>query len=132
MGCGNPKEKVEDEMMKMKMKRIELQMERYNQLQLLKEIDGSVIKPPVIPDYLDPKYINNNCIKQINNPSLTGVKNNNTKTRRPIRSKSSKIFGPAKKKSKIFNIDEENKESRENISIRKNKKRATKRKTMNY
>ena len=32
MGCGNPKEKVEDEMMKMKMARIELQMERHKQL----------------------------------------------------------------------------------------------------
>ena len=130
MGCGNPKEKVEDEMMKMKMKRIELQMERYNQLQLLKEIDGSEIKPPVIPDYLDPKYTNNNnCIK----PSLTGVKNTNAKTRRrPGRSKSTKIFGLAQKKTKIFNMDEENKESKENLSIRKSKKRITKRKTMNY
>ena len=40
MGCGNPKVKVENEMMKMKMERIELQMERYKQLQKLKEIDG--------------------------------------------------------------------------------------------
>ena len=129
MGCGNSKEKVEDEMMKMKMKRIELQMERYNQLQLLKEIDGSEIKPPVIPDYLDPKYINNNNNNNIK-PSLTGI---NAKTRRrPARSKSSKVFGSTQKKTKLFNIDEETKESKENLSIRKSKKRITKRKTMNY
>ena len=40
MGCGDTKEKLEDQMMKMKMSRIELQMERMKALQALKEMDG--------------------------------------------------------------------------------------------
>ena len=40
MGCENTKEKIEDQMMKIKMARIDLQMERMNQLELLKSIDG--------------------------------------------------------------------------------------------
>ena len=35
MGCGNPQEKLEDEMLNLKIARIELQMERYNQMKLL-------------------------------------------------------------------------------------------------
>ena len=120
MGCGNSKEKVEDEMLKMKMQRIELQMERYRQLQRLKEIDGCDRKAPVIPDYIDPNFNNNNSNSTIN-------KNNNTNLRRrPIRSKSTKAF-VLKNSNKIFNFDEEEK----NITkIRKGKRRTTrKRKT---
>ena len=124
MGCGNSKEKEENEMMKMKMERIELQMERYKQLQKLKEIDGYEIKPPEIPDYLDPKRVNNTFLKSINNSSSTMTRNNNIKRRRPIRSKSSKTF-ILQKKNKLFNFDEEK------TTLRKGTKRITqKRKTM--
>ena len=57
MGCGDAKEKIENEMVKMKMERIEVQMERQKQLKLLKDIDGCEIKAPNIPDYID---LNNN------------------------------------------------------------------------
>ena len=57
MGCGDAKEKIENEMVKMKMERIEVQMERQKQLKLLKDIDGYEIKAPNIPDYID---LNNN------------------------------------------------------------------------
>ena len=53
MGCVDPKEKIENEMIKMKMERSEIQMERQNQLKLLKEIDGFDIKIQKIPDYID-------------------------------------------------------------------------------
>ena len=53
MGCGNPREKVENEMIKMKMQRIVIQMERKNQLNLLKDIDGKELKFQKIPDYID-------------------------------------------------------------------------------
>ena len=54
MGCGNAKEKLEDEMMKAKMERIEIQFERQKQMNLLKELGGGNYKPPVIPDYTYP------------------------------------------------------------------------------
>ena len=53
MGCGNPREKVENEIIKMKMQRVVIQMERKNQLQLLKDIDGKELKFQKIPDYID-------------------------------------------------------------------------------
>ena len=53
MGCGNPREKVENEIIKMKMQRIIIQMERKNQLQLLKDIDGKELKIQKILDYID-------------------------------------------------------------------------------
>jgi len=52
MGCGNTKEKIEDEIMKAKFARSEIQFERQKQLQLLKDIDGCEYKAPIIPDYI--------------------------------------------------------------------------------
>ena len=68
MGCDNPKEKIEDEMMKIKMARIDLQMERHNQLELLKGIDGGEIniKTPSIPDYIDKEFLKNHFLKTTN------------------------------------------------------------------
>ena len=53
MGCGDPREKIENEMLKMKMERTVIQMERKNQLKLLKDIDGIELKIPKIPDYIN-------------------------------------------------------------------------------
>ena len=44
MGCGNSKEKLEDEILNLKISLINVQMERYNQMQLLKEKNGFDIK----------------------------------------------------------------------------------------
>ena len=52
MGCGDPREKIENEMLKMKMERSVIQMERKNQLKLLKDIDGIDLKISKIPDYI--------------------------------------------------------------------------------
>ena len=60
MGCENTKEKIEEEMLKMKLERIEIQKERYQQLKILKEIDGYESKAPIIPDYIDPNFTTNN------------------------------------------------------------------------
>ena len=37
MGCGNSKEKLEDEMIKLKFQRAQIQMERKNQIKILEE-----------------------------------------------------------------------------------------------
>ena len=54
MGCGNPKVKLEDELMILKLERAQIQMERVNQLKLLDEIGGGPYKPATIPDYIAP------------------------------------------------------------------------------
>ena len=64
MGCGSPKEKIEDEMMKAKMERIEIQMERINQLHLLKNTYGKEIKTALIPDYIDINFLQDYLIKR--------------------------------------------------------------------
>ena len=101
MGCGNSREKIEDQMMKLKMARIEVQMERYNHLEKLKSMDGRQRKAPLIPDYIDQTFINNYFLKKLNSTS-----NEDTLRRRPGRSKSFAI----KRKSKIFEKKTSNKE----------------------
>jgi len=125
MGCENTKEKIEEEMLKMKLERFEIQKERYQQLKILKEIDGYESKAPIIPDYIDPNFTNNNNSKPQNDPIMN--KDNNIKIkRRPNRSKSTII----KSNNKIFNFDEDDEK---NSNILKGKRRGTrKRKTMRY
>ena len=69
MGCGDTKEKLEDQMMKMKMSRIELQMERMKALQALKEMDGKEMKRPIIPDYIDQQFLQEQILKRQNSSS---------------------------------------------------------------
>lgn len=69
MGCGNTREKIENQIMEIKMARIELQMERYNQIEQLKGIDGQKISIPLIPDYIDNKFLKDYLIKKSTNIS---------------------------------------------------------------
>ena len=95
MGCGNPQEKLEDEMLNLKIARIELQMERYNQIQLLKEKQGTKVNTSTIPDYIDPKFLNNQIrrnstsIKEVNNLQIKR-RSRSFKTNRSVSSLSSK------------------------------------------
>ncbi len=86
MGCGNPKEKIEDEIMKAKLERIALHMERMNQIKLLENIEGHSIKCPIIPDYIADDFILNKNKKEKNNDAPKNMKINNTR----IKSKRSK------------------------------------------
>ena len=78
MGCGSAREKLENEMILMKLERIGIQMERQNQVKLLENIDGRKIKVPNIPDYLESrlqiKDISNKR-KKINRRMFTSKKN---------------------------------------------------------
>ena len=75
MGCGNPREKVENEMIKIKMERIQIQMERTNQLKLLRDIDGKELKFQKIPDYIDASCSENQDIKRNKKTEPDSVKN---------------------------------------------------------
>ena len=71
MGCGNPKEKIEDELMKAKLERIQVQMERVNQLKLLEDMTGEHIKTVKIPDYIAEDTIKNKINSEKNNNSFS-------------------------------------------------------------
>ena len=56
MGCGSPREKIEDEMMVYKLERMAIQMEKEKELKKLAEIEGHAIERNIIPDYIDPDF----------------------------------------------------------------------------
>ena len=69
MGCGNAREKIENEMIALKLERVGVQMERKNQIKLLEDIEGTKIKEPLIPDYIVlPKEKNNVKMTVTQNP----------------------------------------------------------------
>lgn len=56
MGCTSDREKIEDQMMQIKLNRMEIQMERENKINQLSQMDGRKIKYKNIPDYIDQKF----------------------------------------------------------------------------
>jgi hypothetical protein len=72
MGCGSTKEKIENEIIAMKLERVGVQMERRNQIKLLEDIDGRKIEEPNIPDYLAIKPKGHNIGKKENLISKKG------------------------------------------------------------
>ena len=104
MGCGNPKEKIENEIIKTKLKRTIIQMERMNQIKLLEKIYGHPIEKTIIPDYIAPQNEDSytkNKLFPVN------------KKRLPIRIKS--------RKAKSYVLKRKKKLNEENTIIRRNK-----------
>ena len=60
MGCASDKEKLEDEMMLSKLKRMEIQMEKEKELKKLSEMQGQPVKRGIVPDYIDPVFAQEN------------------------------------------------------------------------
>ena len=89
MGCSNPREKLENEMMNIQIMRLEVQMEKYNHLKRLSEIDNKKFNYiNVIPDYIDPKfavekkiYIKSNSDKKTDLPKKINKKRNSRKSK---------------------------------------------------
>ena len=80
MGCGTPKEKLENEIIAMKLERVGIQMERRNQIKLLEDIDGVKINETNIPDYLATKQKekNINIDKSRNMITVKSIKSKNS------------------------------------------------------
>jgi hypothetical protein len=89
MGCSSQREKLENEMMNMQIMRLEVQMEKYNLLKKLSEIDNQKFEHiNVIPDYIDPKfavekkiYIKNNSDKKTDLAKKINNKRNSRKSK---------------------------------------------------
>ena len=111
MGCGNAREKLENEMIMMKLQRIGIQMERQNQVKLLEGIDGRKIKVPNIPDYIDSKFI----VKSLS-------RNNSESNKKFKRRSSGKRKLGRKKRSKSVHIRKKLKSQETNISGLETKK----------
>ena len=90
MGCGNPKEKIENEMIKITMIRSEIQMERLKQMELLKEIDGTEIKAPIIPDYIDQNFLQEKILEAKNSSSTISI---DISPEKLIKKRKNKSFG---------------------------------------
>ena len=70
MGCTTPKEKIEDQMMQIKLLRMEIQMERENKVNQLSQMEGRKITYQHIPDYIDPQFTKEKKILYGNGPDL--------------------------------------------------------------
>ena len=70
MGCSSAREKIEDQMLQIKMLRMEIQMERENNINQLQEMEKRKITHPDIPDYIDPKFALQKKIYYINQTEL--------------------------------------------------------------
>ena len=101
MGCTSSLEKIEDEMMQLKMLRMEIQMERENNINQLEEIENRKIIHPNIPDYIDPKFAIEKIINYMNRTKLKGEIPDETnefeKNKNPKRIKMSKSKEKKKK-----------------------------------
>ena len=122
MGCGLTKEKIEDEMMKAKLDRIQVQFERQKQLELLKNIDGTDYKSPAIPDYIIPK------LKKIQSAFRT---KRSSKSTNKYNNKSKTIkLGPKRNKSLIIKNKSLLNSLNTNYQLREKNEKFIKRKTV--
>ena len=94
MGCGNSKEKLEDEMIKLKFQRAQIQMERKNQIKILEGIERKKITEPIIPDFIS--FQKEKPAKKI----LTETKENKSENKKEKKSKKEKEKDDNKKRSK--------------------------------
>ena len=72
MGCSNPKEKLEDQINLIKLKRFTIQMEREKALKLLSEMDGRNLDADYLAEYLASKNV-----KQFKNMDMKYNEENN-------------------------------------------------------
>ena len=94
MGCGNSKEKLEDEMIKLKFQRAQIQMERKNQIKILEGIERKKITEPIIPDFIS--FQKEKPAKKI----LTETKENKSVDKKEKKNKKEKEKDDNKKRSK--------------------------------
>ena len=93
MGCGNSKEKLEDEMIKLKFQRAQIQMERKNQIKILEGIERKKITEPIIPDFIS--FQKEKPAKKI----LTETKENKSVDKKEKKSKKEKDDNKKRSKS---------------------------------
>ena len=102
MGCGSAREKIENEMMMLKLERTNVQMERKVNMKMLKEIDGVSPTGIKIPDYIDEHFARQRGLNEFQYMK-DGVEDSSTIHTRPASfnaRSSKKIRGGSKSKKK--------------------------------
>ena len=105
MGCGSPKEKLEDEMMVYKLERMDIQMQKEKELKKLEQIEGHVIERSKIPDYIDPQFAKEKRLYPMQPDNKDNDNENNEN------SKKTKISKKPSKKS-VDNVGSKNKKKK--------------------
>ena len=123
MGCAGAREKLEDQMMLMKLERMEIQMEKAKALQKLSEIEGHKIQRNHIPDYIDPKFAKERQIYE-DDEAIGDKKTDDIRRKGKDKEKDKKKPDKKDKNSKHDNKnDKKNKNQNQKISKdKKNKK----------
>ena len=130
MGASNSKKDIEDRMMLLKLKRMEIQVEKEKELKKLSELEGSPIKQTIIPDYIDHEFAKKNNI-YIDNIDKINIKNDKKKEKKILitdinekRKKNSKDNKGKKKDKKIKfkNTSKSVKKDKTEKKIKKDKK----------
>ena len=101
MGCSGERENIKDKIMLFKLERTKIQMEKEKYLSKLSKIEGHLIKPSQIPDYIDPKYA-----KKKNAFDFDEFHNNDKKI--------------------VFNNNNKNKKEKKQLKIKKNHQKENK------
>ena len=102
MGCGDSRIKIEDQMIKLKFERSQIQMERKKQIQLLEGIERKKITEPIIPDYicLNSDKSNVKIKTEVKNKTASVKKIKNNKPKKKVKEKKSKSGKTPKSKTK--------------------------------
>ena len=118
MGCGDSREKIEDEMIKLKFERAQIQMERKKQIQILEGMERKKITEPVIPDYISLKpenpFKNIQTEIKIKNKSISNKNEKDKKNVKKSASKKKKPKAAKTKKPKHRKTDSTKQESQKN------------------
>ena len=85
MGCGDAKEKLEDQMMLVKLARMEIQMEKEKELKKLSEMEGKPIKRGMVPDYIDPVFAKQKRLYEVDDMLLNEEKTDASRAKKTVK-----------------------------------------------
>ena len=133
MGCGNSKEDLEDKIMLIRLKRMNIQMEREKNLKLLSDLEGYTINMENLPDYLaasdKAKLMNVNIDKKESSSNLNKL---NEKTNDIPKEVKGNDHSPTLINNSIHNEDENENENENENEKENNKENENEIKIENY
>ena len=98
MGTSSSREEIENQMSLIKLKRMEIQVQKEKELKKLADIDGTAVKGNQVPDYIDPEFAKK---KNLFTENVNSVKNNIEKDAK--KRKSTSDVSPSKSKKVLKN-----------------------------
>ena len=131
MGSSGSREEIENQMSLIKLKRMEIQVEKEKELKKLSEMGGKLISRSAIPDYIDPEFAKqkNLYIENINEEgkkAKTDIPTQNLNKKKVFKKKENLTeISEKKEKEKVKKSNIKVKASSDNIKkekIKKNKK----------